>query len=238
MDRSIKSVIDKSNLPDYTEHRKRIKEKYKTAGLKGWLDHEILEFALFFAISRKDTKPIAKELLAKFKTLNGVLDAEIKDLKEIEGISEHTALFIRLLKDITVCYSERGLYNKNLISSPETVYDYLKTSLKGAFDEEFVALFLNNRNHLLAVETIHKGTVNKSVVYPRKIVERALYNHATGVIVAHNHPGGSLNPSEEDIRVTKLIRDALKTIDVVLLDHTIIGENGYFSFRENAVQDS
>lgn len=234
----MESVINKNNLPHYVAHRKRIKEKYKKAGLEGWLDHEMLEFALSYAISRKDTKPIAKELLSRFQTLNGVLDTEVKDLKEIKGISEHTALFIRLLKDIAVCYLERELYNKDLISSPKVVYDYLKSSLKGACDEEFKALFLNNKNCLLALETIQKGTVTKSVVYPRKIVERTLYNHAAGVIIAHNHPGGSLNPSEDDLKVTKLIKDALKTIDVTLLDHIIIGGNGYFSFRENGLWHS
>jgi len=233
MSKPTKSVINKNKFPHHIGHRKRIKEKYKKSGLDGWLDHEVLEFALSYAISRKDTKPIAKELLSRFQTFSGVLDAEMKDLKEIKSISEHTALFIRLLKDIAVCYLERELYNKDLISSPKVVYDYLKSSLKGACDEEFKALFLNNKNCLLALETIQKGTVTKSVVYPRKIVERALYNHAVGVIVAHNHPGGSLNPSEDDLKVTKFIRDALKTIDVVLLDHIIIGGNGYFSFKEH-----
>ncbi|MEW6040338.1 MAG: JAB domain-containing protein, partial [Elusimicrobiota bacterium] len=85
-------------------------------------------------------------------------------------------------------------------------------------------------------ETIQKGTVNRSVIYPRKIVERALYNHASGVIIAHNHPGGNLKPSEDDCKVTKAIKDALRTVDIVLLDHIIIGGNEYFSFKENDIQ--
>lgn len=228
--------MNKTVKPDYIGHRKRIKAKYKTNGIKGWLDYEILEFALSFAISRKDTKPIAKELLSKFKTINGVLDADRKDLQKIRGISEHTALFLNFLKDIAVIYLEKGLYKKDLLSSPDVVYDYLKASLKGAVDEEFKVMFLNSRNHLLGIETIQKGTVNKSVVYPRKIVERALHNHATGVIIAHNHPGESLKPSEDDCRITKAIKEALKTVDVVLLDHIIIGGNGYFSFKENSIE--
>lgn len=225
--------MSKALKPDYIGHRKRIKAKYKAAGLNGWLDYEVLEFALSYAIPRKDTKPIAKELLSKFKSINGVLDADRKDLENIEGVSEHTALFLSFLKDMAIRYAEKGLYNKDLVSSPDVVYDYLKASLKGALDEEFKAMFLNSRNCLLAVETIQTGTVNKSVIYPRKIVERALYNHATGVIIAHNHPGGSISPSEDDYRVTKAIKDALKTVDVVLLDHILIGGNSYFSFKEN-----
>lgn len=222
--------------PDYIGHRKRIKEKYKAGGLNGWLDYEVLEFALLYAIPRKDTKVIAKELLSKFKSINGVLDADRKELEKVYGISEHTALFLNFLKDIAVFYLEKGLYKKDLLSSPDVVYDYLKASLRGALDEEFKAVFLNNRNHLLAVETIQTGTVNKSVVYPRKIVERALYNHATSVIIAHNHPGGSLKPSEDDCRVTKAIKEALKTVDIVLLDHILIGGDSYFSLRENGIE--
>ncbi len=228
--------MNKTSKPHYLGHRKRIKEKYKTAGLNGWLDYEVLELALSYAIPRKDTKPIAKELLSKFKSINGVLDADRKELEKVWGISEHTALFLGFLKDIAILYLEKGLYNKDLVSSPDVVYDYLKASLKGTVDEEFKAMFLNSRNRLLAVETIQTGTVNKSVVYPRKIAERALYNRASGVIIAHNHPGGSLNPSEDDCRVTKAIKDALKTVDIVLLDHILIGGDSYFSFRENSLE--
>ena len=228
--------MSETSKPDYLGHRKRIKEKYKAGGLKGWLDYEVLEFALLYAIPRKDTKVIAKELLSKFKSINGVLDADRKELEKVYGISEHTALFLNFLKDIAVFYLEKGLYKKDLLSSPDVVYDYLKASLKGALDEEFKAVFLNNRNHLLAVETIQTGTVKKSVVYPRKIVERALYNHAASVIIAHNHPGGSLKPSEDDCRVTKAIKEALKTVDIVLLDHILIGGDSYFSLRENGIE--
>lgn len=219
----------------YIGHRKRIKEKYKKSGLSGWLDYEVLEFLLGFVIPRKDTKPIAKEVLTKLKTFNKVLDADIKELESINGISEHSALFIHLLKDITLYYLENELYNKDLISSPEAVYNYLKALLKGTQNEEFIVLFLNNRNCLLAVETIEKGIVNKAIVYPRKIVERTLYHHSANIIISHNHPGESLIPSEEDNKITKFIKDALKTIDVNLLDHIIIGGNKYFSFKENNI---
>ena len=229
--------MSKALKSDYLGHRKRIKAKYKSGGIKGWLDYEVLEFALSFTILRKDTKPIAKQLLSEFKTLNGVLDADRKELEKVGGISEHSALFLNFLKDISVIYLEEGLYKKDLVSSPDVAYDYLKASLKGLTDEEFKIMFLNSRNRLLAIETIQKGTVNKSVVYPRKIVERALHHHATGVIISHNHPGESLKPSEDDYSITKAIKAALRTVDIVLLDHIIIGGNGYFSFKENGICD-
>jgi len=219
----------------YIGHRQRIKDKYKKSGIDGWLDYEVLELALSYAIARKDTKPVAKELIKRFKTINGVLDADSKELNSIAGISDHTALFLRLLKDIFILYLENGLHNKDLLSSSEVVFDYLKGSLKGSVDEEFRSLFLNSRNQLIVSETLQTGTVNRAVIYPRKIVERALHHHAVGVIIAHNHPAGTLEPSKEDCLVTKVIKDALKTVDIKLLDHIIIGGNDYFSFNQKGL---
>ena len=227
--------MSEAKKPSYLGHRQRIKEKYEKSGIDGWLDYEVLELALSYAIPRKDTKPIAKELISRFKTINGVLDSDIKELRTINGISNHTALFLNLLKDIAILYLEKGLHNKDLLSSPQVVYDYLKASLKGAVDEEFKTLFLDSRNQLIAIETLKTGTVNRSVVYPRKIVERALYNHAAGVIIAHNHPAGTLQPSQDDSTITNAVKTALETIDIVLLDHIIIGGNGYFSFKANGL---
>jgi len=115
------------------------------------------------------------------------------------------------------------------------VFDYLKASLRGCVDEEFKALFLNGRNQLLSVETLQTGTVNRSVAYPRKIVERSLYHHAVGVIIAHNHPAGTLKPSKDDCAVTKSVKEALKTVEISLLDHVIIGGNDYFSFKSKGL---
>ncbi|MCG2659799.1 MAG: DNA repair protein RadC [Kiritimatiellae bacterium] len=221
----------KPQKPSYTGHRNRIKDKYSKSGINGWHDYEVLELALSYAIPRKDTKSIAKDLLSKFKTINGVLDADRKDLEAITSISEHTALFLKLLKDVTILYMEKGIHNRDLLSSPQIVYDYLRTALKGAVDEEFKMLFLDSSNQLITVETLKTGTVNKSAVYPRKVVERALYNHAVGVIIAHNHPSGALHPSQNDREITKAIKDALKTVEITLLDHIIIGNNDYFSFK-------
>ena len=190
--------MTKTQRPSYIGHRRRIKEKYKKSGMDGWLDYEVLELVLSYAVARKDTKPIAKELLTRFKTINGVLDADREEFKNVPGISEHVGLFFNLIKDVTILYLENGLHDKDLLSSPEAVFDYLQASLKGSVDEEFKTLFLNSRNQLIAIETLQTGTVNRSVVYPRKLVERSLYHHAVGVIIAHNHPAGTLKPSRDD----------------------------------------
>jgi len=220
---------------DQLGHRKRIKEKYRKNGLSGWLEYEILEFILTYAIPRRDTKTLAKKMLAECNTLSGVLDADESKLMGIDGVSEHTVLFLKLIKDCAIQYSRQGLSQKDLIQSPDVVHEYLQTSLKGSKEEVFVVLFLNLRNQLLAEETIQTGTVNRVAVYPRKIVERALHHNASAVIIAHNHPSGSLYPSEKDRIVTRAIRQALKTVEVTLLDHILIGGNRYFSFKENGI---
>jgi DNA repair protein RadC len=226
----------KQSKPSYIGHRQRIKTKYEKSGLNGWLDYEVLELVLSYSIPRKDTKSIARELLSRFKSINGVLDADNRDLQSVNGISKHTALFVNLLKDISVLYMKKRMFGRDLLSSPLVVYDYLKVSLKGLMDEGFKMLFLDNRNQLIAMETLKNGTVNQTIVFPRKIVERALYHHAVGVLIAHNHPSGSLEPSQEDQEVTKDIREALKTVDITLLDHIIIGGNDFFSFKENHIE--
>jgi len=223
----------KTKKPTYLGHRQRIKEKYENSGIPGCLDYEVLELALSYAIPRRDTKPIAKELLSKFKTINGVLDADRQDLMAIDGILTHTAVFLNFLKDVAILYAKNSLHNRDLLASPQVVYDYLRVSLKGAVDEKFKILFTDSQNQLITIETFETGTVNRSVVYPRKVIERALYNHAVGVIIAHNHPSGALHPSQDDREITKVIKEALKTVDITLLDHIIIGNNDYYSFRNN-----
>lgn len=222
-----------NNLTDFIGHRKRMKQKYILGGLNNWMDYEVLEFLLYYSVQRRDTKPLAKKLIAKFKTLNAVFDADIKELVCVEGITEHSALLIKLFKDITTLYFKEAMSHKELLSSPTAVVNYLKTLLKGLPNEEFYVLFLNSANHLIAIENVHTGTVNKSVVYPRQIVERALYNHSAGVIIAHNHPSGSLKPSQDDCRTTSIIKTALNTVEITLLDHIIIADNNYFSWKEN-----
>lgn len=227
------TATDRTIRPHYLGHRKRLKEKYFASGMEGWHDYEALEFALTFVIRRKDTKSTAKKLLSKFKSLNGVINADVKELETVNGISKHSSFFLRFLRDFSRFYSKKEVIGRDIISSPKEAVDYLRVLLRDCPDEEFHTLFVDSRNRLIASENIHKGTVNKSVVYPKKIVERAIYHHCAGLILAHNHPGGTQKPSEEDIESTKAINNALQTVDIALLDHIIIAGNNYFSWKEN-----
>jgi DNA repair protein RadC len=224
-----------ANPPHYAGHRQRIKAKYLRNGLDGWYEYEVLELLLSFAIPRKDTKPIAKTLLAAFGSLGNVLDADTGKLTAIEGVSLHSALLLKLSKDVAAFYLKKATYKKDLIASPEAALNYLRTLLKGSANEEFHALFLDAANHLIAAEIMRTGTVNRSAVYPRKLAERALACHAVGVILSHNHPAGTLRPSDDDIRATDAVAKALSALDIAILDHLIIAGDGYFSFKENGL---
>jgi len=205
------------------------------SGLKDWKDYEILELALTFAVARKDTKQTAKQLIEKFGSLKNVLNSDIEKLKEIKGIKEHASFFISFLKNFAVKYSELELAEKEKISSPSDTVVFLKTLIGSSKDEIFYAIFMNASNKILFYDEINRGVVNKSAVYPRKIVELALKNNATSVIIAHNHPGGGCKPSQNDIIATEAVLKALKTVDVSLLDHIIVTDKNYYSFKDNGL---
>ncbi|MHB9154686.1 MAG: RadC family protein [Endomicrobiales bacterium] len=221
--------------PHYLYHRKRLKTKYLSGGIAGWQDYEVLEYALTFALSQKDTKPLAKELLARFKGLSGVLDAPVKELTAVKGIGPHTALLLKLLRDAAEFYLRSEVRGKDLVSSPGAAARYLQALLRGTPDERFCALFLDTANRLLAVENLQTGTVNRSAVYPRKVAERALHHHAAGVIIAHNHPAGTLCPSEDDLKATRAVKSALEAVETSLLDHLLVAGDAYFSWKEHAL---
>ncbi len=218
--------------PDCSGHRERLRRRYEKCGIENWQDYEILELLLTCIISRLDTKPLAKRLIKRFKTFSGVLEASPDEMVLIEGVGKKTALFLHLLKDICAVYLKEDLVRHDVLSSPRAVYDYLKVSLKGSRNEEFKVIFLNSRNVPVAIEKIQEGTVDRSVVYPRKIVEQALRHRAVSVIFSHNHPGGALNPSDEDRVITRKLKEALSTVDITVLDHIIISSKGYLSFKE------
>lgn len=220
---------------DYLEHRKRRRAVYLKSGFNSWHDYEILEFLLFYAIPQQDTKPIAKRLIEKFKTLDAVLNADMKELQTIKRIGPHSATLFKVVKDISTIFLERQIKNIDIVSSPSIAVEYLRLKLLKSREEKFIALFLNNQNHVLASETLQTGTVNKASVYPRTVIEKALKHNATGIILAHNHPSGTLEPSKEDITISNKLKDACKNIDINLLDHIIVTDSDYISLKSKSL---
>jgi DNA repair protein RadC len=219
--------------PHYLEHRKRLRERFqKKTGAEGFHDYELLELLLMYAIPRKDVKPIAKALIKRFKSLSGVLDAGREELEAVPDVGPTSAVLIRLVKELFVEYQAEEMKRKNVLSSPQAVVDFARVKLAGLPHEAFAVIYLNVKNEVIHHDTIHEGTVDRAVIYPRRIIEVALDHHAAGLILTHNHPSGYPDPSEEDKRLTRTIVEAARPLDIRVVDHLIVGKNGYFSFVE------
>ncbi|MEK7373639.1 MAG: DNA repair protein RadC [Thermodesulfobacteriota bacterium] len=216
-------------------HRKRLKQKFMTSGMDAFHDHEVLELILTYAIPQQDVKDLAKDLLAKFGSLKGVVDAEIDDLEKVKGIGEHTAILFKLVKEIAALYLKQRAKEKRQVSCTTELLDFCRTVMGAKKDEEFCVIYLDAQNQIIEFETIQKGIVNQAVVYPRQVLESALKKKASAIILAHNHPSGHVRPSDADIRLTKTIQETAKVLDILVHDHIIIGENRFFSFREEGL---
>jgi len=221
--------------PHHLGHRDRLKARFERAGITGLQDYEILEIILFYALPRKDVKPLAKELLKRFGSLKGVLDAGRESLQDIPGIGRHTAVLFSIVRDLGSLYLRQRAEEHEQISSTKELIDYCLSSMGGLKDEHFAVIYLNARNRIIKVETIQEGIVNQAVVYPRKVLEKALKHKASAIILVHNHPSGHVRPSDADIRLTRVLQDAARVMDIALHDHLIVGENRFFSFREEGI---
>lgn len=218
-------------------HRERLRKRYIKSGLEGFNDYEVLELLLTYSIARKDVKPIAKKLIEKFGTIDEIAKSDVKSLLEVDGIGEGSAVFLKLIGDIALTLYREKIEDKDIltIKSKNSLLSYLRGEIGYSPREEFKILFLDSSNKLIASETLFYGTIDKSAIYPREIVERVIKNRAKSVIFAHNHPSGSISPSKKDIELTQYMYDSLKLLEIRLLDHIIITKNSYFSFLEEGL---
>lgn len=221
---------------DYLGHRKRLRERYVKNGYEALQDYEIIELLLTFVKQRVDTKPLAKQLIKKYGTIEEILKADIKDLKEIEGVGDITAVFLNFVGDIAACsFKDKAEKEKISFRNKNQLISYLRNDIGFSKNEEFKVLFLNSVNEIIETEILFTGTIDKSAVYPRKILERALYHNARSIVFVHNHPSGNVSPSEKDIELTEEMKKFFKIVDINVLDHIIITKNSHFSFLEEGI---
>jgi len=216
-------------------HRQRLKKRYSQLGIDTLHDYEVLELLLFYAIPRRDTKDLAKDLIKRFGSLKKLMDADPKEIEALPGVGAQTALLIGLVRDLGTLYLREKAMETAQISSTKALLDYCMASMGGLKDERFNVIYLNAQNRIIKTEVIQEGIVNQAVVYPRKILEKALKHKASAVILVHNHPSGNIKPSEADIRLTRTLQDTARVLDILIHDHIIVGENRYFSFREEGL---
>lgn len=221
---------------DYLGHRKRLRERYAKNGYEALQDYEIIELLLTFVKQRVDTKPLAKQLIKKYGTIEEILKADIKDLKETEGVGDITAVFLNFIGDIAACsFKDKAEKQKISFRNKNQLISYLRNDIGFSKNEEFKVLFLNSVNEIIETEILFTGTIDKSVVYPRKILERALCHNARSIVFVHNHPSGNVSPSQKDIELTEEMKKFFKIVDINVLDHIIITKNSHFSFLEEGI---
>lgn len=223
--------MNNKEIPHYIGHRQRLKEKLLTNGANTLADYELLELVLSIAIPRKDVKPLAKELISKFKTFGGVITAKPTELSQIKGIGDTTIATLKIIEASQIKILKDKIEETSIISNWSELIDYCKLNIGNKDTEEFHILYLNTKCHLIKDETHSTGTINSSSVYTREIIKRVLELGATSIILIHNHPTGDSTPSKADISITQKIIKALETIDVSVHDHLIVSKGNYTSFK-------
>ena len=211
-------------------HRNRVRERYLNTGLDTFQDYEALELLLFYAIPRKDTKSTAKNLISRFGSLPAVLDATLEELTEA-GLSPNAAILLKLVPDMNRYYAVKTDGAGQKVHSTSDAGKILCAMFRHEQTESVRLLCLNAGGKVLKLALLNEGDINAVHFSVRKIVETALSAKAVSVILAHNHPGGTLTPSREDLDATNSAKAALSTVGIQLLDHLIISGDGYCSLR-------
>ena len=230
------------NGKDSQGHRERIREKFLNNGIDGFAEYEILELLLTYCIPRKDTKPIAKELLNKFKSLDNVFKASFDKLSAIDGLGKNTIAFLKLMGDLPSIIYKDELKNKKLVDketlkilNKDILLKYLRNKIGYEEIEKFYVLYLSSSNEVIEFEENSVGTLDRSSVYPREIYKKIINLNAKSIILAHNHPSDNITPSKCDIDLTNEIAKGLKNFGALLIEHIIITKNSYFSFLEEGL---
>ncbi len=213
-------------------HRNRVRERFLEEGLEKFRDHQALELLLFYAVPRKDTNELAHKLLNRFGNLSQVLDAPVDSL-ESSGLSHSAAVLLKLVPEL--CgryYQEKYDSNDPVDVSDDSLGRIIIPYFISAQEERVLLMLLDSRGGRLYCDIISKGSISASDVNVRKILQLAVKYNARAAVIAHNHPSGIALPSGSDIKITKMIKQSLAAVGVVLMDHIIVAGKGYSSMAE------
>lgn len=223
--------------PHYHGHRERLRTRFAESGADALADYEVLELLLFRSIPRRDTKQLAKDMIARFGSLADVLSAPHERLCEVPGVKSATAIDLSLVRAAADALTLGRVAGKEVLTSWSEVLDYCRTTMAFGAIEQFRILFLDKKNHLLRDEVQQTGTIDHTPVYPREVIKRALELEASALILVHNHPSGDPTPSPADISMTNAIARAAKPLGVVVHDHVIVAREGHASLRALGLMD-
>lgn len=213
----------------------RPREKLLAKGAAALSDAELLAIFLRVGVTGKSAVDLARDLLKQCGSLNGIFAASQADLTSVHGIGSSKYVQLQAIFEMSRRALQEEMQQRDVLSSPAAVRDYLRLKLGGLLREVFLVLFLDAQNRVLASEALFSGTLTQTSVYPREVVKRALHHNAAAVIFAHNHPSGVAEPSRADEMLTKALKDALTLVDVKALDHFIVAGNTLLSFVERGL---
>ena len=212
-------------------HRERLRARFLKGDADAMPDYELLELTLFAALPRRDTKPLAKALLARFGSFAEVIAAPRAQLMEVKGVGEAVANHLKIVEAAAQRLTKTKVMGRAALSSWSALLDYCTAAMARSQTEEFRVLFLDRKNILEPDEVLNRGTVDHAPVYPREIVKRALELNASALILVHNHPSGDPAPSKADIAMTREVASAAKALGITIHDHLVIGRSGHASFK-------
>jgi DNA repair protein RadC len=212
-------------------HRQRLRDRFLKDGGAAMPDYELLELTLFAAVPRRDVKPLAKTLIARFGSFAEVIAAPRARLGEIPGVGDAVIAQLKIVEAAAQRLARGQVMGRPAWSSWTALLDYCMAAMARGATEEFRVLFLDRKNVLVADEVQSRGTVDHTPVYPREIIKRALEHGASAIILVHNHPSGDPTPSKADIQMTREIATAAKALEIAVHDHLVIGRNGHASFK-------
>ncbi|WP_234029176.1 RadC family protein [Aurantiacibacter spongiae] len=212
-------------------HRARLREKLLNGGPEALADYEVLEYLLFGALARGDTKPLAKRLLERFGSLSAVLNAEAAALKQVKGVSEATVGQLKIAALVARRMARSEVQDKPVLGSWQALLDYLAIDMAHLTVERVRVLYLNARNRLLLDHLVGDGTIDEAAIHVREVIRRGLDIGASALILVHNHPSGSPEPSRADIQITRQIAEAGRPLGLTVHDHVIVGREGHVSLR-------
>ena len=218
----------------HSGHRKRVREKFLRDGIDSFEEHQVLEFLLFYAIPYKDTNELAHRLLDRYRSLAGVCEAPIDELMREFGLTETAAVLLKLVPDLSRRYID-SRFSVGTEIELETMGDVMKPKFIGRTEEVVVLALGNARGKLIFLDVVAKGSLNSTDVPIRRIVDIAIRHNAKSAFIAHNHPGGSLLPSGDDLDATRLIANTLASVGVKLIDHFIFADEHYVSLARHDV---
>jgi len=221
----------------YIGHRTRLRNRFMQDST-GLQEYEIVELLLTYVIPQKDVKEIAKELIHKFGSIRGIFDASEEELESVPYIKDKFVTLLKLIREINAIYRKQKASEISVSQSIEEVVQYCIEKFGDKKEEEFHVLYLDSTYKIQIEkafplnEFYFTGTVDKTVIYPRQIIEEGIRKKAYGVLLVHNHPNGLLQPSEYDKSLTKVIDLSTRAVGMILFDHIIVASSGYFSFKE------